>query len=102
MAASPYQPSSVYFAQSIHGEELGKSALMWTKWSAKKAAAISSSATSTVPATRAAPVRSAGGNEGTAVACSASVELESSSIGICFERARLQERIKTQRESFQT
>src|SRR5438309_1671282 len=36
MAASPYQPSSVYLAQSIQGEWLGKSALRWTPWRARK------------------------------------------------------------------
>ncbi len=30
MAASPYQPSSVYLDQSIQGELLGKSALRWS------------------------------------------------------------------------
>jgi hypothetical protein len=37
MAALPYQPSSVYFAQSIyHGEWLGKSALRCRVWSRAK------------------------------------------------------------------
>src|ERR1700723_1473091 len=38
MAPSPYQPSSVYFAQSIQGEWLGKSALLWGAGRVKKTA----------------------------------------------------------------
>ena len=38
MAASPYQPSSVYLDQSIQRELLGKSAERCTKWSARKTA----------------------------------------------------------------
>ncbi len=38
MAASPYQPSSVYLAQSIQGEWLGKSALRWKACRARKIA----------------------------------------------------------------
>jgi hypothetical protein len=40
MAPSPYQPSSVYLAQSIQGEWLGKSALRWKAWRVRKIAAV--------------------------------------------------------------
>src|ERR1700722_10014234 len=39
MAASPYQPSSVYLDQSIQGEWLGKSAWRWRVWKPRKMAA---------------------------------------------------------------
>src|SRR5277367_5802314 len=39
MAPSPYHPSSVYLAQSIQGEWLGKSALRWKACRARKMAA---------------------------------------------------------------
>src|SRR5271163_3442712 len=38
IAPSPYQPSSVYLAQSIQGEWLGKSALRWKACRMKKMA----------------------------------------------------------------
>jgi len=85
---------------------IGKVGSQVDKVEHKKAAAISRERHFHRPATRAAPVRLAGGNGGTAVACSASVEVEFSAIGICFGAASvapiLQERIKTQGESFQT
>src|SRR5882757_5698057 len=42
MAASPYQPSSVYLDQSIQGERLGKSARRWTACRRRKKAATAS------------------------------------------------------------
>src|SRR5271169_2809109 len=38
MAPSPYQPSSVYLAQPIQGEWLGKSAWRWKAWRMRKMA----------------------------------------------------------------